>query len=57
MSILWSFFLYVSTGLFWLVAGISIFRAFKCVSGTNEKIRTHETVAMVLKKVNHGEKQ
>lgn len=50
MSTIWSLFLYLSTGLFWLVAGISIFRAFKCATGTNEKIRTHETVLAVLKK-------
>jgi len=50
MSFLWNLFLYVSAGLFWLVAGISVYHVYKGAYGTNEKVRTHETIVSVLRK-------
>jgi len=49
MSMIWSVFLYLSAGLFWLVVGISVYKSGKGALGTNEKVRTHEDIVAVLK--------
>lgn len=51
MSIIWSLFLYLSAGLFWVVVSMSVFQIIRRAVGTNEKVRTAETVVTVLRKV------